>query len=272
VINGVNETYLMIGDRDSVTTLLGILTDRNTTDVYGCGVQNLTIQPFNSSDPLEPVHFENVIQWYRASSFALAYKGYNNSYALPPLNETADLSWGDSTPLPEALQYSPFLQCINGTISAALPIIDQAPPPLSEGQIAGIVVGSIFAALLFCCCACPCFCALRHNMDDSKKERKKKPTIKNTVVQGKPAYIVTQSPVLRSSPAEYITEKAPSSPSLPPYSLESPGFKSTTSSYTATTSPKPAFMKPGREYSDSSRTLIAESATLYGSERNYFQK
>jgi hypothetical protein len=170
-INGVNESYWMVGDDQSVMTLLSILIDPHNTSLYGCSVQNTTatITPFNfntSSDPT-PVEFENVIQWYRASSFALAFQGYTNAYALPPLNDTAGLGWNDSTPLPTALEYSPFLQCINSTITAALPILDSdSPDPptttdpsttpdpdfatdlLTPGQIAGIVIGSIAGAVL----------------------------------------------------------------------------------------------------------------------------
>jgi hypothetical protein len=147
----------MIGDSQSVTTLLSVLADPQGTYTYGCGVEKLPIDSFNSSGPLSSVRFENVIQWYRASSFALAYTGYNNTYALPPFNLTAGLGWNDSTPLPAALISSPFLQCINKTVTAALPIIDQADSssPLQPGAMAGIIIGFVAAIILSCLCSPP---------------------------------------------------------------------------------------------------------------------
>jgi hypothetical protein len=264
LINGVNETYWMIGDDESVVTLLSILVDKNATDLYGCGVQNLTIQPFNSSDPLNPVRFENVIQWYRASSFALAFTGYNNIYALPPLNETADLGWDDSTPLPDALQYSPFLQCINGTISAALPILDREGPALSKGQIAGIAVGSVFGALFLCCCSCCCFRKLK------KIVKRSKPVVERTVVQGKQAYIVKNSGSKGSNFEKTLAPSPPRPTSHSPEALKLSSFNSTGSPPTAVTLQKPDLMKHGREsfYSSESSTLIAESGVTCGRKNN----
>jgi hypothetical protein len=145
----------MIGDLQLVTALLSVLADSQGTYTYGCGVEKLNVDPFNSSSPLTPVRFENFIEWYRSSSFALAYTGYNNTYALPPLNQTAGLGWHDSTLLPVALISSPFLQCINETIIASLPILDQANSPLSTGELAGIIIGFAVAIILSCLCSPP---------------------------------------------------------------------------------------------------------------------
>jgi hypothetical protein len=153
----INQTLWMIGDTQSVTALVSVLADPQDTYTYGCGVEKLSVDQFNSSSPLSPVRFENVIQWYRSSSFALAYTGYNNTYALPPLNQTAGLGWNDSIPHPATLISSPFLQCINKTIIAALPILDQAPasPPISTGEVVGIIIGFVVAIILSCLCAPP---------------------------------------------------------------------------------------------------------------------
>ncbi|CAG7846369.1 SubName: Full=Uncharacterized protein {ECO:0000313/EMBL:CCA69039.1} [Serendipita indica DSM 11827] len=168
-----NDSYWMIGDYESVSTMLSLLVD-STLKTYGCGAVNSTILPFITvradGGPLQyntsnttlgnstltnngtapPFRFENVIQWYRASSFALAYQGYNNTYAFPPLNETTSPSdWASSTPLPDTLTQSGFLRCVNTTISAALPIIDGEPKKkLSTGAVVGIVLGSIFGAAI----------------------------------------------------------------------------------------------------------------------------
>lgn len=167
-INGVEETYWMIGDRESVAAMLSLLVDIPGLYPYGCGVRNNTLEVFNASDSANPANFENVIQWYRASSFALAFEGYNNTYAL---NDTYSLGWGDSTPLPPEVVYSPFLQCINNTITAALPILDQGKPPLDGGMIALIVVGSIFGFLVMICFCGPCLSACRRGREDRKANK-----------------------------------------------------------------------------------------------------
>jgi hypothetical protein len=117
---------------------------------YGCNVTRkdaVNIDWSNSSFP--PFQFENVIQWYRSSSFALVYKGYNNSYSLAPLNATTNLSWNNATALPNELVYSPFLHCINNTITAGLPIID-APPKVDVTSIVlGVVFGVVFLIFIW---------------------------------------------------------------------------------------------------------------------------
>ncbi|CAG7846370.1 SubName: Full=Uncharacterized protein {ECO:0000313/EMBL:CCA69040.1} [Serendipita indica DSM 11827] len=163
-----DDIYWMIGDYESVSTMLSLLVD-STWTTYGCEVENSTILPFitvradggplqyntsnttlgnstlTSNDTAPPFRFENVIQWYRASSFALAYQGYNNTYAFPPLNETTSPSdWAFSTPLPDRLKQPGFLSRVNRTISAALPIIDGPKPKLSTAEVVGIVIGSVF--------------------------------------------------------------------------------------------------------------------------------
>jgi hypothetical protein len=151
-----NNTLYMIGDGDSVTTLLTLLIDPHDYYSYGCSVSDLAVVDMSWYSP-PPIQFDNVIQWYRSSSFALAFDGYNNSYAVAPLNATAGVDWSDSTPLPATLASSPFLDCINKTILAALPIIDAEPPfSLPLGAIIGIVVGSLSGLLGLVMCVCCC--------------------------------------------------------------------------------------------------------------------
>ncbi|CAG7846372.1 SubName: Full=Uncharacterized protein {ECO:0000313/EMBL:CCA69042.1} [Serendipita indica DSM 11827] len=182
------DSYWMIGDYESVSTILSLLVDR-ASKPYGCGAENSTILPFitvradggplqynislspngisvnnntnttlgshtsanstlNNNGTMLPFRFENVIQWYRASSFALVHQGYNNTYAFPPLNETTSPSdWASSTPLPYDVDHSPFMHCLNLTIYSALPILDAEPKrTLSTGALVGIILGSLFGA------------------------------------------------------------------------------------------------------------------------------
>ncbi|KAI5827654.1 hypothetical protein K523DRAFT_246329, partial [Schizophyllum commune Tattone D] len=62
---------------------------------------------------------ESIVQYYRASSVALALDGYNNTAALSnDDNATA-------TPLPE-WRDTTMLNCVNITIGAAVPLVNAA--------------------------------------------------------------------------------------------------------------------------------------------------
>ncbi|KAG8814370.1 hypothetical protein FRC17_001145 [Serendipita sp. 399] len=182
----VNDTYYMIGDTESVVAMMSLLTDPPADSAggkpFGCGAQNNPILPFvtinpdgspllypntttanttstgtntistasgNNNTTTLPIRFENVMTWYRASSFAIAYENYTNIFALSPLNDTTAVdSWTNSSPFPTHQTVSSFLGCVNRTIMAALPILDAEQKILTAAQIAGIVIGSIAGAVL----------------------------------------------------------------------------------------------------------------------------
>jgi hypothetical protein len=146
-----NHTYYMIGDKDSVDIMMGILVLPKSQG----GCNTLDANPANwtlstaSKDRFEPGH---VIQWYRSSTFALGYTGYNNSYAYAPLNYTTPVNMSD--PLPAALLTSDYLFCLNKTIGDVLPIMDaDETRVLSEEEIAAIAICSVlgFIGLIICC-------------------------------------------------------------------------------------------------------------------------
>lgn len=114
--NTDEEKYHLIGDMDSLVSITASMVD-------WCHTVPKWPSAFapSANDSLRP---ENVLQYYRSSSFALAFKAYNNSFALPPLNTSTNLSYEQSTPPPDIVRYSPFLKCINETIATALPILD----------------------------------------------------------------------------------------------------------------------------------------------------
>jgi hypothetical protein len=116
--NTEEEKYHLIGDLDSVVSVTASMVDWCHAVPKWPSVLAPTANNTNSPRP------ENVLQYYRSSSFALAFKGYNNSFALPPLNTSTNLFHEQSSPLPVIAQYSPFLKCINETIANALPILD----------------------------------------------------------------------------------------------------------------------------------------------------
>lgn len=138
-----DEVYDMIGDKESISFMMADLVDWcHATPQWP---KRLVITGNTTRMPRP----ENVIQYYRASSFALAFSGYNSS-----VGSTAGsrYSFDQTPPLPSGISNSAFLKCLNETISIALPIMDAYDPPgdegLTGGQIAGIVIGSIFGAAL----------------------------------------------------------------------------------------------------------------------------
>ncbi|KAG8753723.1 hypothetical protein FRC14_005779 [Serendipita sp. 396] len=146
---GSDEVYTMIGDKESLTFMISDL-------VRVCHAAPATprkFDPTTAGTNLAQPRPENVVQYYRSSSFALAYPKYNNTFALPSSNLTTN---HESVPLPGSIINSPFLRCINDTIRASLPLMDAFASPKkkhSPGAIAGIVIGSVGGPiLLFLCC------------------------------------------------------------------------------------------------------------------------
>ena len=164
------ETYWLIGDQSSIFSML-------TNMVNWCHAEPIWPELFepannaigvagNNTNQGVKFHPGNVLQYYRASTFALAHPAYNNSYAHPPLNISTLLTHDQSTPLNDVMKFSTWLKCINETIADALPILDAPPatsPALNGGAIAGIVVASIMAWVLlggFVMLIWLCMCAI----------------------------------------------------------------------------------------------------------------
>ncbi|KIM30324.1 hypothetical protein M408DRAFT_296821 [Serendipita vermifera MAFF 305830] len=206
-----NRRLWMVGDRESVETILSLLADPTISYTYGCDVRIGNPQLFSGTSPQAPFHFENVVQWYRSSSFALVYQGYNNLYALSPLNDTTRIDWSESTPLPSIFKSSTFAQCINTTITAALPILDadRDVHSLSPGAIAGIVIGSIAGAILIIGLLVCCLVSSIRNAVSKKLKGLKGGNIKYTAVAAPKGGMAA-------------VEKEPTSPPPPAFPLPAP--------------------------------------------------
>ena len=194
-----NHTYYMFGDKDSIVLMMGILSLPNHQG--GCSVLNANPANWTLStvakDRFEPGH---VLQWYRSNSFALAYTGYNNSYAYPPLNTTSPVNMSD--PLPSALLISSYLSCLNKTIGDDLPIMD-AEKTLPAMQIAAIVICSVIGliVLILICCQCRSANLCSSGLWRRRERKDTNPNIRPTIGHGSSKSDITLAglPSYRSS-------------------------------------------------------------------------
>ena len=112
--NSQDEVYYAVGDSQSLLfTLISYVT--------WCQASPAWPTPFDPNSSNATVKPENVLQYYRASSFALASPSYNNSNSRnASYHPTGE--W-----IPENIKTSPFWQCLDSTTASALPIMN--PPP-----------------------------------------------------------------------------------------------------------------------------------------------
>ncbi|PVF95886.1 hypothetical protein CPB86DRAFT_787561 [Serendipita vermifera] len=112
----------------------------------------------------------NVLQYYRGCSVMLGSRDYDNTFAHG--NNLNDTNYWASTPLNRTGVDMEFLQCLNTTIAAAVPIIDPSlvaknKPKFQPGAIAGIVIGSV-AGVVFLLVAAWFLYRRHHNRNDKR--------------------------------------------------------------------------------------------------------
>ncbi|KAG8810951.1 hypothetical protein FRC17_002693 [Serendipita sp. 399] len=138
------EVYYAIGDRESLLPLM-------ISYVTECHVTPVWPSRFDPSSPNATLKLENVFQYFRASSFALASPSYINAFGRTPNSELKE-----STPLPELMEYSPFRKCVDGVTEKALAIMNQIPKPtpvdyfgmaLFMGGFLALILGLVFCVL-----------------------------------------------------------------------------------------------------------------------------
>ncbi|KAG8809548.1 hypothetical protein FRC18_004501 [Serendipita sp. 400] len=142
-----DEVYYAVGDRDSLLLIM-------ISYVTWCHVIPAWPSKFDPTLPNSTIKLENVVQYYRASSFALASPTYNNTFARIPNSDTKD-----STPLPDVMEYSPFRKCIDNVTKDALAIMNKPPDTrvvsiltavfTTLWWVAGCVVIGIFVGIFY---------------------------------------------------------------------------------------------------------------------------
>ncbi|KAK1232627.1 hypothetical protein PQX77_004248 [Marasmius sp. AFHP31] len=117
-------TYHVVADNTTVTSLVTTINEKcafitNGNNTLIATTQPGVISPYNDAAP-NATKPESVIQYYRASSVALALDGYNNSAVYSNDTNAPD------TPLPTTLNTN-ALDCLNRTIGEFVPLANPFP-------------------------------------------------------------------------------------------------------------------------------------------------
>jgi len=136
--------FYLIGDSSSVSVAQVAL-------MANCSATSLD-EPFTAlvypiTDGTNTTHYPKtteIIQFYRASSFALSLSGFNAS-ELPEGTVSAVVA------LPDSVDRS-FLECINRTIASTIPIMDASEkhatsPAVAQASKCGAVIGVLLVCL-----------------------------------------------------------------------------------------------------------------------------
>ncbi|KAG8805772.1 hypothetical protein FRC17_005342, partial [Serendipita sp. 399] len=126
-----DEVYYATGDRDSVLPMM-------VSYVTGCHAVPAWPVKFDPRMSSSPGKLENVIQYFRASSFALASPAYNDPFARnagtvsSPNSTSTPVSSNDEdnasgSPLPDIIERSPFRRCVDDATYHALAIVNKPP-------------------------------------------------------------------------------------------------------------------------------------------------
>jgi hypothetical protein len=220
IISSTNQTYRLIGDRSSVTTVLNAL-------IADCGVSNSTssIAPFagftDESNTTLPKP-EQFVQWYRASSFGLSLDGYNNSASLQsnmPASNTSAAQNIPNTPLPSYVN-STFLACLNTTIAFSIPLVNPAQKThLSRYAIGGIVTGAIIGFILLLLLGSWMFLSCKERQEKRRWKAAGLPDAERTTRNGKHHY-ASLDPPPPSSFVNPLPRPLSDNPPLPSYFVD----------------------------------------------------
>ncbi|KAG8926708.1 hypothetical protein FRC02_008723 [Tulasnella sp. 418] len=110
--------YTILADYESVQAVLDAV-------AQNCSASVTSPTPLNFDDP-NSIQPQQMLQFYRASSFGLALNSYNNSANLvsnQPASNDSQVTDVQDTPLPVGTDLN-FLACINATIGESVPIMD----------------------------------------------------------------------------------------------------------------------------------------------------
>ncbi|CAG7851151.1 SubName: Full=Uncharacterized protein {ECO:0000313/EMBL:CCA75194.1} [Serendipita indica DSM 11827] len=129
-----DEVYYAIGDSQSLLAIL-------VSYVTWCHADLAWPTRFDPLSPNATVKMENVLQYYRASSFALASVSFTNPQAR-------NVSYDGTYAIPDRIKDSPFWQCLDSTTASALPIMNPPAKGPQTGKIIAIVCPLLWLMLI----------------------------------------------------------------------------------------------------------------------------
>ncbi|CAE6418261.1 unnamed protein product [Rhizoctonia solani] len=135
VANNATASYYIVGDADTVAAIMDELVD-------ACSVVRTSGVAINETNP--SIYFEQAVQFYRASSFMLVLTSYNNTANRTPINGTEPSTAIPDTPLPAGTDMN-FLNCLNTTIGASIPIMDAENNPSSTSPSSNSALANLQA-------------------------------------------------------------------------------------------------------------------------------
>ncbi|TFK82877.1 hypothetical protein K466DRAFT_499513 [Polyporus arcularius HHB13444] len=123
--NTTNSTFHVVADNTTVVALIASI----SSNCSFASNSSQTPSAFSgaATDPLP----EQAIQYYRASSVVLTLDGYNDTAAL-----TGDAN-ATAPPLPSTVDQS-LLNCLNGTIGEAVPLIEDSAARMSVSSLGAV--------------------------------------------------------------------------------------------------------------------------------------
>ncbi|EIM89277.1 uncharacterized protein STEHIDRAFT_154955 [Stereum hirsutum FP-91666 SS1] len=144
--------FTLLSDNFTVTVIMPLIkyncsminnsTSSSTPVPYNPDASSCSISNASSCYPVA----EQAIQYYRASTVVLTLDGYNNT-AVFASNETDSnaTSSGNATPLPSLSDTDQsLLGCLNGTIGAAVPLVDGGVSSMKFSSNVGGLVASVW--------------------------------------------------------------------------------------------------------------------------------
>jgi hypothetical protein len=150
------EIYYILGDRDSALFMMISL-------VTSCNVKPAWPSKFAPHSANSTIGIVNITKYYRASSFALAFRGYNNQFAAG----NQDTESTTNTPLPDIVVDSKFRQCLDNVIFTELAIMGTLP--MGDLPFSDKVCIIVFSAIPTWVCTCYYICRERKRSEAKKR-------------------------------------------------------------------------------------------------------
>ena len=131
--------FYLIGDFSSVSVVQVELVNHCNATSLDEPFTAFTYPIYDGTNTTRYPEATEIIQFYRASSFALALSGFNASALPEGAVSVIDV-------LPDSVDRA-FLQCINSTIASTIPIMDNPKRPMNSAAPSAIIIIGMICTL-----------------------------------------------------------------------------------------------------------------------------